>query len=213
MARVRAGRLPLHRFRRSRRRGQRAEPDQPARQDPAHRCEQRGRLHDSSRQSVRRRRRRHARGDLRLWAAQSVAVELRFRDRHLLHRRCRRLAVRGGQYRPERRELRLADRRGRERQSGLRQPDPYLSARRHGIDHRRLCVSRRDRRPERSLFLRRLLDRPAVHLAVRRGELDRDRPHRADPDRRRRVQSIRRRSARTRAAISMWSTSTARSFG
>ena len=81
------------------------------------------------------------------------------------------------------------------------------------IDHRRLCVSRRNRRPERPIFLRRLRDRPAVHLAVRRVELDRDRPHRADPDRRRRDQSCRRRSARTRAATSMSSTSTARSSG
>ena len=52
--------------------------------------ERRPAVPDPVRQSVRRRRRRRAAGDLRLRPAQSVAGELRFSDRQSLHRRCRR---------------------------------------------------------------------------------------------------------------------------
>ena len=51
---------------------------------------------------------------------------------------------------------------GIERQSRLRQSDPHLPARRQRIDHRRLCVSRRNRRLERAIFLRRLPDRQGL---------------------------------------------------
>ena len=121
--------------------------------------------------------------------------------------------VRGGQYRPERRELRLADRRGRQRQSGLRQPDPHLSARRHGFDHRRLRVSRRNRRPERPVFLRGLRAPAGCSPCGSTGRAGSrpTAPRRSRPTSARSI--CRRRSARTRAAISISSTSTARSSG
>ena len=65
-------------------------------------------------------------------------------------------------------------------QSELRRSDLRLSARRRRLGHRRLCLSRRERWTERPVFLRRLRAEQGLHLAVRRLELGRDRPHVAD---------------------------------
>ena len=113
----------------------------------------------------------------------------------------------------EGRELRLAERRRGRQQSELRRSDLRLSARQRRLDHRRLCLSRRERWTERPVFLRRFHAEHGLHVAVRRRELGRDRPHIADRARCRHGRSRRPRSARTRAAISTSSTSAARCSG
>jgi hypothetical protein len=137
---------------------------QPARKILRIRCEQRGRLHDSGRQSVRSATAAARARDLRLWAAQSLAVELRFRDGIFFIGDVGGSAVRGGQYRPERRELRLAIAEGVSANPAFVNP---IHAYPHGVTASitgGYVYSRRDRRPERPVFLRRLRDRPLLTL-------------------------------------------------
>ena len=97
--------------------------------------------------------------------------------------------------------------------SGFHQPDLHLSARQRRVGHRRLCLSRRKRRPERPVFLRRLHPEHDLHAAVRwRATGSRPiAPRRSSPTP---ARSTRRpRSARTRAAISTSSISAARFSG
>ena len=174
--------------------------------------ERRPAVPDPVRQSVCRHARRAA-GNLCPGAAQSVAGEFRFSERHVLHCRRRREHDRGSQPRPERRELRLADCRRTELESGLRQSDRVLQSQRRQLDHRRLRLQRRKRRAERAVFLHRFRHSPAVHAALRRHELDQHGAHEPGPDQCRHDQQSLLVRGRRAAAICTSSISTARSIG
>ena len=93
----------------------------------------------------------------------------------------------------------------------LHAADPRLCARQRRLGHRRLCLPRRERGPARAVLLRRFRHRPGLDPALQRRRLDRDRAHRPDQ----RPMSARSTtsppSARTRAATSTSSISTATS--
>ncbi len=157
--------------------GQRAEPVDPARKDPAHPAEPRrvrALLHRARLEPIRGHAGRRP-GDLGLRPPQHVAVHLRPAHRRHVPRRRRRDLARGGELPARRRrgrqELRLAqDGRHALRQpahqlqshGGVRRAHPRVRARRGQLlHHRRLPLPRgRLPVPRRHLLLRRLLHRP-----------------------------------------------------
>ena len=142
-----AGRQAVRRRRRERRRLQRADADQPARQDPAHQR----RRHDPGGQPVLQHGHRRQPRDLGAGPAQPLHVRLPARHRPDVHQRRRPEHLGRDQRRRGRRELRLAHHRGRDIRPPLQDAAVRLQPFEGLRDHRRRVLQPGDEPvPDRS---------------------------------------------------------------